>query len=271
MTTAIVTDSTTTLTPEEQARPDIRVVPLTFHFGAEETYVDKVDLSNAEFYERLKESRDFPTTSQPPVGAFVEAYESLSAYDSILVLTISGVLSGTVESARSAAQMVDVPVEVVDTKSAEFGAALILRRALAVTDGGGSFEDAKRAAEQATRQSELYFAVSTLEYLAKSGRIGRAQKLFGSALDIRPILTLVDGEVHPHKRVRGRKRQMNALVDQLSPRVGEGRKFYFGHIDAEDSARELAERLGIRDGEFAEIGGVVGCHVGPGAFGVACL
>lgn len=271
MATAIVTDSTTTLTPEEQARPDIRVVPLTFHFGAEETYVDKVDLSHDEFYQRLKESPDFPTTSQPPVGAFVEAYESLSAYDSILVLTISGVLSGTVESARSAAQMVDIPVEVVDTKSAEFGAALIIRRALAVLDGGGTFEEARRTAEQAVRKSDIYFAVGTLEYLAKSGRIGRAQKLFGSALDIRPILTLVDGEVNPHKRVRGRKRQMNALVEQLSPYVTEGRTFYFGHIDAEDSVRELAERLGIPEPEITGIGGVVGCHVGPGAFGVACL
>lgn len=271
MSIAIVTDSTTTLTPEEQARPDIRIVPLTFHFGAEETYVDKVDLSNAEFYQRLKESSDFPTTSQPPVGAFVEAYRSLSAYDSILVLTISGVLSGTVESARSAARMVDVPVEVVDTKSAEFGAALILRRALAVIDGGGTFEEARRAAEQAVRRTDVYFAVGTLEYLAKSGRIGRAQKLFGSALDIRPILTLVDGEVHPHKRVRGRKRQMSALVERLSPCVAEGRDFYFGHIDAEAAARELAERLGVQNAEFSEIGGVVGCHVGPGAFGVACL
>ena len=102
MTTAIVTDSTTTLTAEQKDRPDIRVVPLTFHFGAEETYVDKVDLTNEEFYRRLRESEDFPTTSQPPVGAFVEAYESLSAYDSILTLTISSKLSGTIESATSA-------------------------------------------------------------------------------------------------------------------------------------------------------------------------
>lgn len=271
MTTAIVLDSTTTLTPEELARPDIRVVPLTFHFGPDETYREKLDLTNAEFYQRLRESDEFPTTSQPSTGAFVEAYEGLSDYDNILTLTVSSGFSGTFESASSAAGMVEVPVEVVDTKSAEFGSSLILRRALAVLDDGGSFEEAKRAAEQAARKTELYFAVGTLEYLAKSGRIGQAQKLVGSALDIRPILAVQDGEIHPHKRVRGRKRQMNALVEQLSPYVQEGRQFHFGHIDAEDAARELAGRLGIEHGEFTEIGGVVGCHVGPGAYGVACL
>ncbi|AHY46659.1 DegV: EDD domain protein, DegV family [Rubrobacter radiotolerans] len=271
MTTAIVTDSTTTLTEEERSRPDLRVVPLTFHFGPDETYLDKVDLTNEEFYRRLRESDDFPTTSQPPVGAFVEAYESLAAYDSILALTISSKLSGTFESATSAAGMVDVPVEVVDMRSAEFGSTLILREALRVIDGGGDLREAKRAAEAAARRTEVFFAVGTLDYLAKSGRIGRAQKLFGSALDIRPILRLEDGEVHPYKRVRGRKRQMNALVEGLAPFVREGRRFHFGHIDAEEAANELARKLGVRDPQMAEIGGVVGCHVGPGAFGVACL
>ncbi len=121
MTTAVVTDSTTSLAPGVLERPDFRMVPLTFHFGPDESYTDKIDMSNKEFYERLRDSDDFPTTAQPPVGAFVEAYESLSAYDDILVLTLSRKLSGTYDSASQAAEMVDRRVEVLDTRSAEMG------------------------------------------------------------------------------------------------------------------------------------------------------
>lgn len=271
MTTAIVTDSTTSLVPEIRERPDVRIVPLTFHFGPDETYLDKVDMSNAEFYERLAESQDFPTTSQPPAGAFVEAYESLSAYDDVLVLTISGKLSGTHDSATAAAGMVDRPVEVLDTRSAEMGSGLILLEALKVIDEGGEFGDVRRAAEAAIRRCNLLFAVGTLKYLAKSGRIGRAQRLVGTALDIRPVLGLDDGEVVPLKRARGRKRQMAVLAEQVKPAAEAGRPLYFGHIDAPDALADLADALDVEPKLVAEIGGVVGCHVGPGAYGVAHL
>lgn len=271
MTTAIVTDSTTTLPQEVGERPDLRVVPLTFAFGPDETYTDKVDLSNAEFYEKLKASTTFPTTSQPPTGAFVEAYESLDAYDDVLVLTLSRKLSGTYASAVSAAGMVDRPVEVVDTKSAEMGSGLILLEALRVADEGGSFAEVKAAAEDAVRRCGIFFAVGTLEYLQKSGRIGRAQRLLGTALDIRPVLRLEDGEVVPHKRARGRKRQMAAIVDEVRPMIEEGRQVAYGQVNAPDALAELETALGAKGRFVAEIGGVVGSHVGPGAYGVAYL
>lgn len=271
MTTAIVTDSTTSLSPEVRERPDVRVVPLTFHFGPEEAYTDKVEMSNEEFYERLRDSDVFPTTSQPPAGAFVEAYESLSDYDDVLVLTLSGKLSGTHDSAVQAAGMVDRPVEVFDTRSAEMGSGLIMLEALRVLDEGGEFGDVRRAAEAAAGRCSLYFAVGTLEYLARSGRIGRAQRLVGTALDIRPVLKLVDGEVVPHKRTRGRKRQMNAVVEETKPAAEAGRPLYFGHIASPEPLAELAQRLGVEGRPVAEIGGVVGSHVGLGAYGVAHL
>jgi DegV family protein with EDD domain len=271
VTTAIVTDSTTSLVPGVRERPDLRVVPLTFHFGPDETYTDKVDMSNEEFYERLAESRDFPTTSQPPAGAFVEAYESLSAYEDILVFTISSKLSGTYDSAVAAAGMVDRPVEVLDTKSAEMGSGLVLVEALKVVDEGGDFRDVVRAAEAAISRCNILFAVGTLKYLAKSGRIGRAQRLVGTALDIRPVLALDDGEVVPYKRVRGRRRQMAAMVEKVKPAAEAGHRLYFGHVAAPELLSELADQLGVEEELVAEIGGVVGCHVGPGAYGVAYL
>ena len=271
MTTAIVTDSTTSLGPEVLERPDVRVVPLTFHFGADETYRDKVDMSNEEFYQRLRGSDVFPTTSQPAAGAFVEVYESLSDYDDILVLTVSRKFSGTYDSAGQAAGMVDRPVEVVDTRSAEMGSGLIVLEALKALDEGGEFKDVRRAAESAAGRCNLLFAVDTLEYLAKSGRIGRAQRLVGTALDIRPVLKVVGGEVVPHKRTRGRRRQMDAIIEEARPAAEAGRPLYFGHIGTPEPVSELAERLGVEKPRIAEIGGVVGSHVGLGAYGVAHL
>ena len=271
MTTAIVTDSTTSLPPGVLERPDVRVVPLTFHFGPNQTYRDKIDMSNEEFYERLLASDEFPTTSQPAAGTFVEAYEALEAYDDILVLTLSREFSGTYDSAVTAAGMVERSVEVLDTRSAEMGSGLILQEALRCVDEGGDFDEVKREAQRAIARANVLFAVGTLEYLARSGRIGRAQRLVGTTLDIRPVLKITDGEVAPFKRTRGRKRQMSAIVDEVGPAVEAGRPLYFGHIAAPELVSELAENLGVEEKLVAEIGGVVGSHVGLGAYGVAHL
>jgi DegV family protein with EDD domain len=270
VTTAIVTDSTTSLPKGVRERPNVRVVPLSFSFGPEQTFTDKIDLTEADFYEKLEKSSVFPTTSQPPIGAFVEAYEALPAYDDVLVLTLSRKLSGTYDSAVSAAGMVDRSVEVVDTKSVEIGSGLILLEALHAVDGGGTFEEVKRAVEAAIRHCRVLFAVGTLEYLEKSGRIGRAQRLLGTALDIRPVLSVEDGEVVPHKRARGRRRQMATILKEAKPAAEAGRPLAYGHVNAPEPLAELRQALG--KGSFAaEIGGVVGSHVGPGAYGVAFL
>ena len=271
MTTAVVTDSTTSLAPGVLERPDFRMVPLTFHFGPDASFRDKLDMSNVEFYDRLYAADEFPTTSQPAPGAFVEAFEALDAYDHLLVLTLSRKLSGTYDSAVTAAGMVDRPVEVLDTRSAEMGAGLILLEALRAVDEGEDFKDVRRAAEAAIERCNILFAVGTLEYLEKSGRLGRARRLVGAALNVRPVLSVEDGEVVPHKRTRGRKRQLAAIVEEARPAAGAGRPLYFGHIAAPELVSELAERLGVEEKLVAEIGGVVGSHVGPRAYGVAYL
>jgi len=271
VTTAIVTDSTTSIPPGALERPDVRVVPLTFHFGSDESYRDKIDLSNEEFFERLIVADDFPTTSQPAPGDFVEIYEALGAYDDVLVLTLSRKLSGTYDSAVTAAGMVERPVEVLDTRSAEMGSGLILREALREIDEGGDFKEVRRAAESAIGRCNMFFAVATLKYLARSGRLGQAQRLLGAALDVRPVLRVEDGEVVPHRRTRGRKRQIATIVDEVRPAAEAGRPLYFGHVAAPEMLSELAERLGVEERLVTEIGGVVGSHVGPGAYGVAYL
>ena len=151
------------------------------------------------------------------------------------------------------------------------GSGLILLEALRVVDEGGNFKDVCRVAEGAIDRCNVLFAVGTLEYLAKSGRLGRARRLVGAALDIRPVLRIEDGEVVPCKRTRGRRRQMVAIVDEVKPAAEAGRPLYFGHIAAPELLSELAENLGVEEKLVAEIGGVVGSHVGLGAYGVAHL
>jgi DegV family protein with EDD domain len=117
----------------------------------------------------------------------------------------------------------------------------------------------------------VLFAVGTLEYLAKSGRIGRARRLLGTALDVRPVLEVAGGEIIPFKRTRGRKRQLATIVEEVRPAAEAGHPLYFGHIAAPELLSELAEQLGVEEKLIAEIGGVVGSHVGLGAYGVAHL
>ena len=180
-------------------------------------------------------------------------------------------VSGTYDSAVTAAGMVERPVEILDTKSAEMGSGLILLEALRVVDEGGDFEQVKRATEAAIRRCKVLVAVSTLEYLERSGRIGRARRLLGTALDVRPVLRVEDGEVVPHKRTRGRKRQMAALLEELRPVAKAGRPLAYGHADAPELLAELIRALNTKGRFVTQIGGVVGSHVGPGAYGVAYL
>lgn len=270
MSIAVVTDSTTSLPTELLERPDVKVVPLTFHFG-EETFVDKVDMTLEEFYRKIDDSNVMPTTSQPPAGSFVEAYESLTDYDDILVLTISSHLSGTYNSATAAADMVDRPVEVFDSKSAEMGSGLILFETLVAIDSGADFEEVKRITRDSIERCELILGVSTLDYLEKNGRIGRAQRLLGTALNIRPVLKIEEGVVTPYKRVRGKRKQMAALLEEIHPAVQAERKLAIGDIAAPGELAQMREAAGESLEFEAEIGGVVGSHVGPGAYGVAIL
>lgn len=271
MTLAVVTDSMTSFAPGVLDRPDVRMVPLTFHFGSEDGYRDKLDLTDEEFYRKLQSSEVFPTTSQPSSGEFVETYESLGAYDDVLVLTTSAKISGTYNSAVSAADMLDRPVEVLDMRSAEIGSGLILNEVLEVIDGGGDLEEALSTARSAIARCRAWFAVGTLEYLQRGGRIGRAQRLAGTALDIRPVLTLEDGEIVPHKRTRGRKRQMAAMLEEIKPAVDNGRPYSLGHADAPEPVAEISRQLGGGEAFSVSISGVIGSHVGPGAYGVAYL
>jgi DegV family protein with EDD domain len=270
---AIVTDSTADLIPELVAQHAITVVPLTVNLDGR-SYLDGVDITAAEFYQKLQQSSSHPTTSQPSPGQFIEAYERLLAdHEEVVSIHISPKLSGTMGSAQQAARMIGGErVQVIDSQFASMPlAALVLvaaNRAATGADASEVIEDVTRVRE-ATR---CFFAVSTLEYLRRGGRIGAAGALLGSVLQIKPILAIEEGQVVPLERVRTHDRALLRLVE-LAQSVdrGAGLCVVIGHAAAEPAAQALAERLdGIAESLVIQpLGPVVGAHVGPGTVGVA--
>jgi DegV family protein with EDD domain len=270
---AIVTDSTADLIPELVAQHAITVVPLTVNLDGR-SYLDGVDITAAEFYQKLQQSNSHPTTSQPSPGQFKEAYERLLAdHEEVVSIHISPKLSGTMGSAQQAARMIGGErVQVLDSQFASMPlAALVLvaaNRAAMGADASEVIEDVTRVRE-ATR---CFFAVSTLEYLRRGGRIGAAGALLGSVLQIKPILAIEEGQVVPLERVRTHDRALLRLVELAhSVDRGGGLCVVIGHAAAEPAAQALAERLdGIAESLVIQpLGPVVGAHVGPGTVGVA--
>jgi DegV family protein with EDD domain len=270
---AIVTDSTADLVPELVVQHAVTVVPLTVNLDGR-SYLDGVDITAAEFYQKLERSSVHPTTSQPSPGQFKEAYERLLAdHEEIVSIHISPKLSGTMASAQQAAQMLgNERVHVVDSQFASMPmAALTLVAARCASLGGSAGEviDAVTRVREATR---CFFAVSTLEYLRRGGRIGAAGALLGSVLQIKPILAIEDGQVVPLERVRTHERALHRLVElvQAVDRKG-GLCLVIGHAAAEPAAQALAERLdAIAETLVIQpLGPVVGAHAGPGTVGVA--
>ena len=252
----------------------IIVVPLTLNFEGE-TLLDGVDITPEEFYRRLPSAALHPTTSQPSPGRFAESYRSLLAdHDAVVSVHISQKLSGTYESARQAAEMTDPKrVRVVDSENVSMSLALLALTAAALASSGTDAETVEAKLLEMRTQVQTYFSVATLEYLRRGGRIGRANALLGSVLQVKPVLCIRDGLVTPLERVRTFDRALNRIVE-LAHEVdrGHGVCVIVGHAgadpDAERIRRELepiAETLMIQP-----LGPVVGAHTGPGAVGVGC-
>ena len=277
--TRIVTDSLAWIPDDLVRQHNITVVPLHVHFG-EEQFTETVDLTNEEFYRRLRESKELPKTSAPSPGEFLEAYRKVAQEaDSIVSIHFTSKLSATYRSAEIAAgelrqELPNVKIETLDTLQAAMAEGIVALRAAEAAAQGVAFEQIVADAKTLIPKPRVYFVVETLEYLQKGGRIGRAQALLGSLLSVKPILTCENGEVTPKGRERTRAKAMEKLCDMIAE-YAQGRPL--GHLSvlhavAEDSARELARMIESRfkverPTIFTELGPVIGTYVGPGAFG----
>jgi DegV family protein with EDD domain len=278
---AVVTDTTHYLPAEVVARHGLHEVSLYVNWnGRTDRERDLPDFD--EFYDHLRSATDLPSTSQPSVGDFLEVYEPLlDGGSDVLSIHLSGGISGTVGSAEQARAallergIAPERIEVLDSDSGCAGHGLMAVAAANAARDGADVRGAADAARRLRERMKLYFAVDTLEYLRRGGRIGAAQAWVGSALKIKPILS-IEREIQPIERVRTSGRAFERLVEYLEERrAAGGDLFFIQHIQAPDVAERLAERgrqIYGRDPEFvAEIGPVIGTHVGPGLIGVTGL
>jgi DegV family protein with EDD domain len=272
--TAIVLDSTADFPDGPRRFPTWRIVPLYVRFG-DKSFRDYEELAPGEFYERLRRATVSPTTSQPTPGDFLAAYEKLTGYARVLSLHIPEKMSGTVESARRAAEdLGDGRVRVIDSGSVSAGLAMLALAVQRRLERGTTDEEVDELVERFRRDSHVIWTVDTLEFLAKGGRIGKAAAMAGTLLNIKPILGIEDGEVVPLKRVRGAHKAFLEFAKAFEEGSRDTPTLRIGiaHADAPDrlaALRELAARVRPRAAIDVEtmLGAVVGTHAGPGAVG----
>ena len=277
MTVRIVTDSTSDLTPALAEAFGISVVPLTVSFGRE-SFLDRVEISTDEFYRRLATEETFPHTTQPSPNAFLSVYKKLCAEThEVLVITISKKLSGTYDSALSAVQLLDKPkcrIEVVNSQITAAALGLLVIWASKQAAAGMKLAELKTAVESRIPDTKPVMAFDTLKYLARGGRIGKAQGLLGSLLSVKPVLTIKDGEVAPLTRVRS----MAAALDVLY-------NFAAGHKQIDEMAVEYATTPDMADALIDKLSAiypkkkiyrttvspVLGAYMGPSVLSVSVM
>jgi DegV family protein with EDD domain len=269
---AVVTDSTADLPDEWRARYGIEVIPLKVIFG-NETFRDRVDMSDDEFFRRLAGATKLPTTSAPSPGEFAEAYTRLAKdHDGCISIHLGGQLSATVEAARIGAQQVQgFNVEVIDSQTVTMPIAFLCK----VAAESSTLEEASAAAAARVPKARVLALLDTLRYLEMGGRLNRAQAMIGTMLDLKPLLLVAGGEMPKAvSRVRTRSRAISAMVDYFR---GEQPVEHVAvmHAQAPDDAETLAAglRKELRGQEvvIGKIGCVLGTHTGPKALGVVYI
>ncbi|HEX9989236.1 MAG TPA: DegV family protein [Chloroflexia bacterium] len=275
---AFVTDSTAGIPADLVKKYNITVVPLQVIFGTE-TFRDGIDLTQDEFFERLKAAKTLPTTSQPSVGDFEEAYKPLvddPGVDSIISVHLSTGLSGTHNAASQAAERFKgeggKKISVVDTQTVYMAEGLMVLDGIREAEQGKSHDEIVSNIERTKHNAKILVLVDTLEYLQKGGRIGGAQAFLGGLLNVKPILHVEGGRVEPLERVRTRRKAMERLVE-LGVEGAKGRpcRICIGHAQAPEDAKTLAgmvrEKMNVVEEYSSDLGPVISTHTGPGVLG----
>jgi DegV family protein with EDD domain len=275
----IVTDSTCYLPPALLAEYDIQVIPLTLLFGRR-AYREGIDMDTEQFFEKLSREKTFPTTSQPNTQDFLSAWQPLlDAGHEVLSILLSGRLSGTLEAAQAAAQLLPrgAPLSIVDSLSVAMGLGMQVLRAAEMARAGLSRERIVAAIERMRKTICITLVLDTLEYVHRGGRINTAQAWVGTLLRVKPMLTLRKGVIEPLEQVRTAQRAFTRMLDRTLHYLGDDRRPWISvmHSRSPGAANRLLDALKPRfpGARFfcSEIGPVLGVHVGPGGLGViAC-
>ena len=277
---AVVTDSTTYMPPELVKKHNISIAPQVLIWG-DQIYKDGVDIESREFFTRLKTTKVMPTTSQVAVISFQEIFQSLVDQGfEVLALLVSTKLSGTVQSAMQARDLMGSArdkINVVDSQSVAMALgfqALAVARAI---EAGASLKDAIALAEKSHEYTGVFFAVDTLEFLHRGGRIGGAQRFIGSALNLKPILAIQEGRVEGIERIRTKSKAQDRVLELCIEKVNRRSPVRLAtlHANAAEDAKALLSRaekaLNPIESIFTEVSPTVGTHAGPGTVGLAFM
>ena len=275
MKTRIIVDSTADLMPEYKSR--VSVVPLTVHFGEEE-YIDGVTIDHKTFYDKLIESDVLPSTSQATPDAFMKEFEKAkTAGEAAVVITLASKFSGTYQSAMIAAAEYE-DIYVVDSASAAMGSGILVELAFRLLDEGKSAEEIAAILEEEKKKIVIVALVDTLEYLKKGGRVSKTVAFAGTVLNIKPVLSVVDGEINMLGKARGSKMGNNLLVQEIDKAGGIdfSKPVLLGYSGISDALLQkyIEDSRYIWEGNLKEVryttvGSVIGTHAGPGAVVVA--
>lgn len=274
----IYTDSASDMTSEELQAYQVGLIPMSLAWGGSESFVDDHSVSMSALWERMEQG-EVLTTSQPSLQTFLDIFEDAQEKkDSVVYVTISSALSGTYQTAMAAKTMVSYPnIHIVDARKAAGAAAekLVVLRACQLRDEGKSAEDIAEVLKHYRAKVRLFACIDTLEYLVRGGRLSKIAGAVGSVLSIKPIIGFTDnGEVEVIKKVPGLKRATAALCDIIAAHPID-RAFPIIPIFAKDDANclEFLEKVkgqlkGLTVSKPQEIGATIGCHIGPGGFGL---
>jgi len=276
---ALVTDSTASIPKDLTDKYNLIVAPQVLLWG-DETFEDGVNITPSEFYTRIKKASVMPSTTQVTVAKFLEIYQQLLDQDyQILSILISSKLSGTVNSAIQAKSMLppDAPIEIVDSNSTAMAMGFHLLTVARAIKQGASLSECVELAKKASQHTGIFFAVDTLEFLHRGGRIGGATRFMGTVLNFKPILELRDGRVEPIERVRTRRKSLDRIVELAIEQIG-GRtpvRLSSLHANAPEDAKlvleEASAKLNPIESVYSEVSPVVGVHAGPGVVGLVYM
>ncbi len=269
----IITDSSCDLSEEVATGLGITVVPLEIRFGMQ-SFTDREELSTADFWKRCRASDELPSTAAPSPGAFAQAYQRAADAGAaeVVVITLSGDLSATIEAAQQAASELPsgLTCHVVDSRTVSAGLGLLVIAAAELAATGADGSQIAGAVRETVQRVRVHAALDTLENLRKGGRIGAAQSLLGSVLSIKPLITVTDGRVEPAGKQRTRTRALAHLVDLVAAEGPNISQIAVMHADCDDVDDFVARIAPLTDTEprVMLIGPVVGAHAGVGTIGV---
>lgn len=270
----IITDSTSDLPLDFVEENKIHIVPLNIHLQ-DSLYKDGVDIQPSELYYRLRTEDIFPQTSQPSAGEFMEIYQTLKPDDEVLVLCLSSELSGTYQSAEMARDMaaeeVDAEIHVVDSRSVSLGLGMQVIHAQKCFAEGKDMAQTLYELAEIRRRMRLIFAVDTLEYLARGGRISQLSKRLGNLLQLKPVLHLEEGRIEVLDKVRTRSKAVQRILEIFYKEASQAQQVGILHIDAPTEGQQLAQKVQeYYHGPLllAQCGAVIGSHAGPGTVGI---